>query len=402
MKLLLTTAYYWPEMSGNAPYVTGAAEYLASKGHDVRVVTGFAHYPSWSLAGGATLAAREERNGVSIVRRIHYVPRSQTAARRALYESSLFVGGLSGLPFFNRPDLVVGVTPTLSGAALAAIAGRLYRRPYALVFQDLMGRAAAQSGIIGGSGVAAFVERIERRLAAGAAAVGVIAGGFADYFTAIGISPDRIITLRNWNHVGTVAPPRREHTGRARPLCVHAGNLGHKQGLDNVLEAARRLGDQVDVLFVGDGNDRERLQRKAMSQRLTNVSFVGPKPQGEYETVLAAADILLVNQRGSVADMSLASKLTSYFAAGRPVVAAVAPGSATAREVEAAGAGVVVEPDDPGALATSIEALINHPARRLELGENGRRFAENELAEERALAAYESFVSYAVDRGRTR
>ena len=107
---------------------------------------------------------------------------------------------------------------------------------------------------------------------------------------------------------------------------------------------------------------------------------------------MEASDVLLVNQRPSVTDMSLPSKLTSYFAAGRPVVAAASADSETARELEAAAAGYVVAPDDPKALCDAILAVKAGSSAAKELGANGRRYAENVLFPEIVLAEYEQFL----------
>ena len=95
----------------------------------------------------------------------------------------------------------------------------------------------------------------------------------------------------------------------------------------------------MKIVLAGDGSDRPRLARVSRGLNLENVEFYGVQPPGEYEAMLRSADVLLVNQRSAVADMSMASKLTSYFAADKPVLAAVGVTSETAREVRASGGG---------------------------------------------------------------
>src|SRR5262245_66432187 len=98
LNVLVTSSYYWPEDTANAPYVTGLAEHLSDLGHNVVVATGFAHYPDWRSSAHGRLAASETHNGVRIFRRWHYVPRAQSAAQRAAYELSLVAFGLTALP----------------------------------------------------------------------------------------------------------------------------------------------------------------------------------------------------------------------------------------------------------------------------------------------------------------
>lgn len=397
--VLITSSYYWPETLGNAPYVTGLAEHLSARGDDVVVVTGFPHYPAWRLPEHTRPVASEVRAGVRLRRRWHYVPGSQSAARRALYEGSFLAVGLTAIGLRRRPDVILGISPTLASAALAAVASRVYRRPYGLVFQDLMGRAAEQALIKGGSRVSTAVRRAERELAAGARAIGVVSEGFRRYFIEAGIDPGRVHRLRNWTQVADEPSETVEET-RARLgwqkhefVCLHSGSMGHKQGLENVLEAARLLPrDNVTIVLAGDGNERRRLERHAAMLGLTNVEFVPVQPPGRYEAMLRAADLLVVNQRRTVTDMSLASRLTSYFAAGRPVIAAVAEESETGREILAARAGHLVPPDEPPALASAILALRELPRQLEALGLAGRRYAAEKLTAASALEDYERFV----------
>src|SRR4029079_266108 len=146
------------------------------------------------------------------------------------------------------------------------------------------------------------------------------------------------------------------------------------------------------VVLLGDGNDRARLQERAAALGLDQVAFEDFAGPGRYESLLAAADVLIVNQAPSVADMSLPSKLTSYFASGQPVVAAIAPDSETAREIAQAEAGIVVRPADARALAAALLAVRDDPEHGAGLGERGLRFAREELSPGKILETYERFA----------
>jgi glycosyltransferase involved in cell wall biosynthesis len=408
LDILITTSYYWPEEAGSAPYLAGLARHLQDRGHRVVVATGYPHYPEWRLPDGARLSRTDWHGAVKVRRRWHYVPRRQTAAHRLLYEGTLFTLGLTALPLRRRPDVVIGTCPTLAGGALAAVASRVYRAPYALVFQDLMGQAARQSGVPGGARVAHAVGKAELSLARKATAVGVIAEGFRSYLERGGVRPETIHRLRNWTRrvepTETVAETRLRLGWRDDEfVCLHGGNLGRKQGLDNLLDTAALLRDEnIRIVLAGDGNDRERLEERARELALADVQFIELQGPGRWESVMAASDVLLVNQRTSVTDMSLPSKLTSYFAAGRPVVAAASADSETAREIDAAGAGLVVPPDDPERLRDAILAVKTDPAASDELGASGRRYVERVLFPDVALADYDRFLELVVETGRRR
>jgi colanic acid biosynthesis glycosyl transferase WcaI len=280
-----------------------------------------------------------------------------------------------------------------------AAASPRFRVPFALLVHDLMGKAADQSGIAGGAKVSAAVRPVELAAARRADRIGIVADGFRSYFTDAGVPDERIVRLRTWT-LGQGASQPREAT-RARLgwdnefVVLHGGNMGHKQGLDNLIDTAVALRGEtgVRVVLAGDGNDRPSLEQRARALGLQNLQLLGSQPWGEYEAMLEAADVLVVNQRASVSDMALPSKLTSYFAAGRPVVAAVAAGSETADEVERSGGGVVVEPEDPRALATAVLELRDAAAQRSALGAQARRYAADRLTPETVLPEYETFLT---------
>jgi colanic acid biosynthesis glycosyl transferase WcaI len=404
MRLLVVGSSYAPEETGIAPYTTGLAEHMVGRGHDVTVITGMPSYPQWQVYPEyrGLLRKRERCGGVEVRRVRGYVPQRQSTVRRGLFEASFLLGGLTQLAV-PRPDVVLGVVPALGGGVLAGLAARRFSRPYGLVFQDLTAPAAAQSGIAGGGRAARPVSLAEGWAARGAAAVGVIAEGFRPYLESLGIDPGRIHRVRNWMHVeeprlDRVAIRKRLDLPQDAVVCLHAGNMGYKQGLDNVVEGARlAAGADPRLLFVlmGDGNQRPVLVGLAQRYGLRNLRFLPIQPAELFSSVLAAADVLLVNQRASVTNMSLPGKLTSYFASGRPVIAAVAPQSETAREILDTGAGVVVPPDQPGLLLDAVRELLADPARRDRFGAAGRRYARTTLSADRALAELEALVEAA-------
>jgi glycosyltransferase involved in cell wall biosynthesis len=409
MRLLLVGINYSPEETGIGPYTAGLAEGLTSRGHSVVATTGLPSYPQWRVHDGyrRLLWKRELIDGVDVRRRWHYVPGRQSAIHRGLYESTFLLTGLSAMAL-RRPDAVVGVVPSLSGGVLARLAALRFRVPYGLIFQDLMGQAAEQSGVSGSGQVARAVRAAEGWAARGAAAIGIIAEGFRPYLESLGVPPSRILRVRNWAH--SEAPAMDRSTVRARLslpqdafVCLHAGNMGHKQGLENVLECARTANGscrRLLFLLMGDGNQRSHLEDLAKRHAIPNLRFLPIQPPDVFQSILAAADILLVNQRGAVSDMSLPSKLTSYFAAGRPIIAAVQQASETAREIEASGGGLVVPPDEPGVLLEAVQRLSNEEGWRLQMGESARAWSLARLSKAAALDGYEQLLAAALAHGK--
>lgn len=401
--ILIVSMYYWPEETGNAPYVTDLAEHLADAGHQVTVLAGLPHYPSWRVADRYRKRFRltEEHERVEIVRRWHAVPRRQSAVRRVLYEGSFFLNAATYRP---RADAVIGMVPSLSGGLLARVMAARARAAYGLVIQDLVGAAATQSGIAGGARAATLVRRAESWMTGAATVVAPVTDAFVPYLVDLGVAPARIQVLPNWSRL---SPPtaarqqtRRELGWRDDELvALHAGNMGLKQGLEQIVEAARLAqgqGSPIRFVLMGDGNQRHRLE--ALAEGNGSIVFRPFVEREQLANVLAAADALLVSERPSMQDMSMPSKLTAYFVAGRPIVAAVNPDGATARELRRARAGVVVPAGQPAALVNALLGLGAGSAAIDRLAANGQRYAQTVLSKDAILGRASRLVDGIIQR----
>ncbi|SFC68489.1 glycosyltransferase [Streptomyces aidingensis] len=402
-RLLLVSTNYAPERAGIGPYATQVAEHWAAeRGAEVHVLAGMPHYPAWRVDPDYRGRWRgvDLRAGVRVHRRRHSVPSRQTAARRALYEASILAHGLIAPPRLGgRPDAVLAQMPSLAGGLLAARLARRYRAPFVPVVQDLMGAAAAQSGIDGGGRAASAASAVERRVLRRAALVGIIHETFRDRVRSLGVPQDRIRLVPNWAHVARPAGSRTQSRARLgwppdRTVLLHAGNMGLKQGLEVLIDAAR-LAPELLVVLMGDGNQREALRRRAGD--LPNVEFLPPAEDGDFPDVLAAADALVVTQRASVLDMSVPSKLTSYFTAGRPVIASVAEAGGTAEEIRRSDAGWLVAPEDPAALVAAAREMAADPGAADAVGARGFDYARTHLGRQAGLGRISALLDEALD-----
>jgi colanic acid biosynthesis glycosyl transferase WcaI len=391
VRINVISIYYWPEPTGIGPYATGTAEYLASAGDEVTAVVGMPHFPAWKTDDSRAAHTSETRGGVRIIRFPHFVPAKHNAAQRARYELSFF-WSLVASRRLPKADVSVAIVPNL-GAAFVA---RLRRRscgPYGVIVQDVSSQAAMQSGTPGGSAASRIARMVEGAALRPAAFVGVVSPAFVSPVEAMGVSRDRIIDVPNWTHIGVPTRDRREVRAQQgwdddTTVVLHAGNMGRKQALETVVDAARAADSRdARVVFVlmGDGNQRAHLQDYAHG--VSRLQFEPPQPDDLFADVLAAADVLLVSERASVRDMSLPSKLTSYFSAGRPVVAAVPADGSTAAELDRSGAGVVVPAEDPESLLAAVLDLRRDLNRGRRLGAAGRSYSEANLRPAQTLKA---------------
>jgi glycosyltransferase involved in cell wall biosynthesis len=210
----------------------------------------------------------------------------------------------------------------------------------------------------------------------------------------LGVPADNVTVIRNWTHLkptpaADLSATRAQHGWRDdETVVLHCGNMGAKQGLDNVIAAAREADERglpVRFVLVGNGSERDRLV--AAAQGVERIQFVGSLDDDAFQATLASADVLLVNEKEGVSEMAVPSKLTSYFNAGRPVVAATDPAGITAAEVEAAQAGIVVPAGQPAMLVEAAWRLREDPRSADHFGANGLEFRRTVLDESHAVEA---------------
>jgi glycosyltransferase involved in cell wall biosynthesis len=266
--------------------------------------------------------------------------------------------------------------------------------------QDIYSRGIVETRS-GGGLVANAMNAFESAILRGADGVAAIHERFKSFIVdSLAVTPERVKVIRNWTHL-PVRPTSGQQEMRSRLawqpddiVVLHAGNMGMKQGLENVIEAAR-IAEEADshlkFVLMGDGNQRRKLQE--MATGLNRIQFLDPLPGDDFQIALSAADFLLVNELPGVKDMAVPSKLTSYFNAGVPVIAATDDGSVTAAEIAASGGGVRVDAAKPAELVSEIERLSLCTQEKIDMAANGLRFRQVTLSEDTAIAHYDEFLS---------
>jgi glycosyltransferase involved in cell wall biosynthesis len=175
--------------------------------------------------------------------------------------------------------------------------------------------------------------------------------------------------------------------------------MGVKQGLENVIEAAfeaERRNLAVHFLLVGTGNQASNL--KVLAGTCQNISFVPPVPEQELSNLLSAADILLVNEKPGVKEMSMPSKLTTYFQTGVPVLVCSEPDSIAALEIKAHEIGFWTQSGTPNGLLKSVLDLDLASASKV--AEVAKEFAEKNLGKSQAIEKFISLLGRFKDQGR--
>ncbi|MFY0634061.1 MAG: WcaI family glycosyltransferase [Vannielia sp.] len=386
MKLLFLGINYDPEIISIAVYSSGLCDYMARHGVETKVVTAKPYFPHWRVFEGwrgPFWKRRKTESGADVVHCPLYVPRKPTGAKRILHHASF---ALTAAPvtlwraLVWRPDVVFVIGPSLVAAPVGWLAARFGGAKAWLHIQDFEVEAAFATGLIKeesrtGRAAKAFERWVLRRFDRASS----ISRPMLDKLRQKEVPEERIYELRNWANLEKVTPiegvsPMKAELGIETPyVALYSGNLANKQGLEVLPEMARHLAhrDDLTLLICGDGPMRDDLVN--MAEGLNNIRFLPLQPLEKLSDLLGLADVHLLPQIAGAADVMLPSKLTNMLASGRPVLATAHAGTALGDEVE--GAGVLTPPGDGKAAAAAVEALLDDPTRRAELGRTARHRA---------------------------
>jgi colanic acid biosynthesis glycosyl transferase WcaI len=399
MRVLIHGINYAPEFVGIGKYTSEMAEWLAGRGHDIRVHAARPYYPQWKVAEDYDPRADSEiLNDVDIRRHAIYVPETPSGLARIRHHVSWLShshGPLLQSAKEFQPDIVFSIAPSLIGVPAALQAARRSGACSLLHVQDFEVGAAGASGLVKSRFALSVASKIERALLNRFDHVTTISKAMQQHLLEAGLPEDRTAISRNWADIDaiTVRPTdqssiRRDHgLGPDKTVLLYAGTISKKQGLELVIEAARALKERSDLVFLIYGEGPTKSQFQDMANGLGNVRFGPFLPAEKFGDLLSAADIHLLPQIEGAADLVLPSKLTGMLASGRPVIATALAGSGLSEEVKQCG--VICEPGSVSSLVNAITALSANEARRVELGLKARQRAEHVWSKESILEELE-------------
>jgi colanic acid biosynthesis glycosyl transferase WcaI len=387
MRVVVWGINYAPEITGIAPHNVALCEFLQRHGHDIEMVTTFSYYPAWrKRAEDRHRFFRMDRiNGVPVHRCWHFVPRRVSAWKRILHEATFVLTSTMRVFLLPRPDVYVIVSPPLLLGAVGWLAATVKRAPFVFHVQDLQPDAAVGLGMLRTGLFTRALYWLEAFAYKRATRVSGISEEILDAFRRKGVSENKLILFPNAVALPVAAeiPERgrfraRHHFSPNEFLAIYAGNLGVKQGLRILFDAAELLRSEKDIRIVlaGDGAARGFLEQDLRARNLTNLSMLPLQFGTDYKELLVDADVSLITQQSGSGNAFFPSKLLITLAYSSPVVTVADEGSALARVVADGKFGRNIIPGKPEQLAGTFRELARDRQQLRAWGEAGRVYVE--------------------------
>jgi colanic acid biosynthesis glycosyl transferase WcaI len=378
-RLLFVNQYYWPDHASTAQHLTDLAESLAAEGHECHVVCAQAGYKP----GAPRPPATEVHNGVHI----HRVPATSLGRRSTLTRMADYLSFYARAVFkavtLPRFDVVVTLTTPPIIGLVGTILRRLEGARHVYWSMDLHPDASLALGRMSRRNpVVAWLAWLSDAVYRQADKVVVLGPYMADRILAKRVRAERVTAIPVWSRGDEIFPlphdghPLREQFGLAAKFVVmYSGNLGLAHSSAEFLEAARRLRERDDVvfLFVGDGPRMAEVRAAQAAEDLGNVRFLDYFPREQLHASLSLADVHLISMRDEMTGIVVPGKLYGVMASGRPAVFVGPAHCESADTIRQADCGLTVRLGDADGLVEALETLIDQPETARAMGECGRQ-----------------------------
>ena len=310
----------------------------------------------------------------------------------------------------GRPDVVMGTTPPIFQAVSAWVLSVLHRRPFLLEVRDLWPEFAVDIGVLKNPILIRAAYWLEGFLYRRADHLLVNSPAYRDYLiNKKGINPGKISFIPNGIDPEMFDPRQRAEDFRTQYgigdkfVVTYAGAIGMANDIDVLLEAAAMIRHRADIqiLVVGDGKERKRLEDRAKQLGLANVTFTGAVPKTHMADVLAASDACIAILRNiKMFTTTYPNKVFDYMAAGRPTILAI--DGVIRQVVEAAKGGVFVSPGNADLLASAITDLADDPQRAREMGANAHTYVVEHFNRDEHAREFAALISFICAGGSSR
>jgi len=398
--------HYPPDLGPSAPLFANLIQELSQRGHSIIVLTTVPHYPTGVVPDEfrKKFIQREKNKNIEIYRiRIPSLNRSNLTGR--FLQFFIYQIGATWVGLKKNYDLAFVANPGLWVWLPFFILCVLRRKPSVYSVYDVYPDVGIRLGIFKNKIIIKIITFLERYCLNHTNVVRIISESFKNGLLNLGVPESKMILIYDWVDIDLIKPMSKINSfSESNDLTNHfivlyAGNIGFSQGLEVILQVAREMSDDPEILFlfVGDGSGRAHLIDVANQYQLTNIHFIPFQPRELLPQVLSCADISIVVLKKGIGFNSIPSKILSILASNRPVIASIDEGCEGWQLIQRAEAGVCVPPEDSHLLVDAISKLKENNNLREQYGIKGRNWVVQHHSPQTAADQFEKLFFIILD-----
>jgi colanic acid biosynthesis glycosyl transferase WcaI len=375
-RIILLTLVFAPDGVSTSVLMTELAVELKCLGHEITVLTTTPHYNVDSEARESQpllsrwdgLLYQSDCQGIPVYHVSIPIKGNRLGSRLFDYARFHTISTIAGMTIVNNFDIILTPSPPLTIGLSAWLLGLARRAPFIYNVQEIYPDIAVSLGVLRNRHLIRAMEWLERFIYDRSRVIVVISEWFRRRLLEKGVPSEKLHVIPNFVDTDFIQPLDRlnefssSQSLNSEFVVLYAGNIGLTQGFETILAAAQKLSHLPDLRFliVGDGTRRAWLEDQLAQESLPNVSLLPYQPRSLVPKIYASSDLCLVPLKKGTAQKTFPSKIYTIMSAGRPVITSADPDSELTWVVTEANCGWDVPPDDPGALAASIEWAYRH------------------------------------------
>jgi glycosyltransferase involved in cell wall biosynthesis len=383
MRILFLSHYFPPEVNAPATRTYEHCRQWVRDGHTVTVVTCAPNHPQGQVYNGYhnRLYQRDVKDGITVVRIWTFVTANEGFLKRTLNYISYLCSAVVVSIFLPKADVVLSTSPQFFNGLAGYFVSKLKRIPWVLEIRDLWPESIVAVGAIKNPAIIKMLEWIEHFAYRKADRIVPVTDSFKKYMLDKGIKAGKITVVKNGVDLARYAPidgarALAEELGiKGKFVVSYFGTHGMAHHLETILHAAHRLSSSKNIIFlmVGDGAERQALVQMRDKMALDNVMMIDQQPKSRMREFWALSNIsLILLKKSDLFKTVIPSKIFESMAMAKPIILGVEGESADL--LQAAKAGVCIEPEHAGDLAAHVLELSQDPERCYQLGRNGRQY----------------------------
>ena len=382
MKILFLTDNFPPEVNAPATRTYEHCCEWVKAGHEVTVITCFPNYPTGKVYQGyknSLFGKTESMNGIKVVRVWSYMTANKGFAKRILdfisFSVTSFFAGL-----FQSCDIIIATSPQFFTALSGRTLHWFKRKPWVMEVRDLWPDSIKAVGAMKGNFILDYFSKEEKWCYKSADKIVVVTNSFKKDIIAKGIPAEKIHIIKNGANTELFKPREKSqellerHNLKGKKILGYIGTLGMAHKIDFLIDCIKGSSEYI-LMILGNGAERENLEKKIQEEGISNVVLLDSVPKHEVPDYIALQDAALINLRKSdLFKTVIPSKIFETAAMRIPILLGV---DGEAREIiEEFGAGIYYEPENMDDFKKKLESLFSSKEIYQSCQEGGEKLAK--------------------------
>ena len=409
MHILFLSHYFPPEVNAPATRTYEHCKVWVELGHEVTVVSCVPHHPMGEAYPGYKnkFFQVENKDGIRAIKVLTYITANEGFFKRTLNYVFYMMMAILVAPFLPKADMVVSTSPQFFNGLAGYFVSRIKRAPWILEIRDLWPESILAVGAVTNKRLIRLLEWIERFVYRKADHIVSVTNAFKDHIRKNGADEQNISVIRNGVDLSFFkdALPDSEFAKEIgvqdKFVASYVGTHGMAHGLDLIIDAAERLRDHPEIVFVmaGDGAERKRLEQQVTDRQLENVKILGQLPKSDMPKLWSVSNVSLVLLRKLDLFLTvIPSKIFESMAMKKPIILGVQGESQSI--VEEAGAGICIEPESVDGLSESLLRLSNSKELCDQFGRQGAEHVKANFDRSKLARVYEQIIVDVYERAK--